>query len=182
MVTMASSMAANTSTRNPTNQLCIPKPSTIARESTASKYDTRCIDSTSFHPQNVLREIPTRNSRTSIAAAAILLNNNNERPQPLTLPPCPPTAVDVMTLGITPPPPLCNDVSFDYRLQLNEQKAELEWMHQRWLLTVASLKSSHLAANAHPNPTPNPISPAACITQPSDATSAPVEVLFAEVQ
>jgi len=182
MMTMASSTAANTSTRNPTNQLRIPKPSTIARESTVLKYDTRCIDSTSYHPQNVLREIPTRNSHTSTAVAAILLNDDDERPRPLTLPPHPPTVVDATAIGITPPPPLCNDVSFDSRLQLDEQQAELEQMHQQWLVMVASLESSHLAADAHPNPTPNPISPDTRITRPSDATSAPAEVLFAEVR
>ncbi len=177
---MASSTAANTSTRNPTNQLRIPKPSTIARESTAPKSDTRCIDPTSFHPQNVLRELPTRNSRISAAAAAILINDDDERPQPLTLPPRPPLAVDATALDITLPPPLCNDVSF--RMQLDAQTEELERMHQRWLLTVASLDSSHLAADAHPNPPPNHTSPDALLTRPPDATLTTADVLCAEVR
>jgi len=173
MVTMASSMAASTPTWCPTYQQSISKPSTIAIESNASKYDICCIDSQSFLPQKVLRETPTRNSRTSAAATAILLNDDDERPWPLTLLPHPPTAVDAMALSITPPPPLCNDVSFDYRLQLNKQKAELEQMHQRWLLMVVSLESSHLATDAHPNPPPNPISPDARIAHISGMEGVP---------
>jgi len=78
MVTMATLMAANTPTRCSTNQMSIPQPSTTIIELNALKYSTCSINSTSYLPQSVLHEIPTRNSPISPDAAAVIFFDDND--------------------------------------------------------------------------------------------------------
>jgi len=177
MVTMASSTAVNTTNWCPINQMSIPKLLTSTPEPTASKYGTRCIDSTCFVTQSVLREIPTRNSHTTAAAAARIFNNDDEQTSPLTFTNRPTTVVDVTEHGKTTLTPLCDDESYDYRSRLAQQAEELERMQASWLLLDASFTHTQSGSDASTQPSPyNPSTSESPTPCSPDTTSDPADV------
>jgi len=174
---MASLTADKTTNWCLINQMSIPKPSTSMPELTASKYGTRCINSTHFLTQSVLQEIPTRNSHTTAAAAVRIFTNNDEQTPPLTLTTRPTTVVDVMEPGKTTLTPLCNDETYDYRWRLAKQTTELEWMQASWLLLDASFDRIQLDSDASTQPSPsNHSTPDSPTPRSPDTTLVPVDI------
>jgi len=148
METMATLMAVNKLSWCLTTTMSTCKAYPHGQGLIALKWGTNGIDFLHFPNQNILWEIPTRNSHTTQDTTIVKASNNgndHHQHQPPLHSWTNMETTNHALLLLTPP---CNDGnSFDYRLLLAELTAECDWMMQCWPLMVNTIDQGPCAIN-----------------------------------